>query len=70
MLGKIDFTVLVDRMYRSIEEYRYAALYTAFMTIDESLPTDMILETAVSEATKDSINRIIAKLIGLLCISK
>ena len=55
MLGKIDFTVLVDRMYRSIEEYRYAALYTAFMTIDESLPTDMILETAVSEATKDSI---------------
>ena len=55
MLGKIDFTTLVDRMYRSIEEYRYSALYTAFMSMDASLPTDMILETAVSESTKDNI---------------
>lgn len=55
MLGKIDFTTLVDRMYRSIEDYRYSALYTAFMSMDASLPTDMILETAVSESTKDNI---------------
>lgn len=55
MLGKIDFTALVDRMYQSIEQYRYSALYTAFMSADQSLPTDMILETAVSEATKDAI---------------
>ena len=55
MLGKIDFTMLVDRMYRSIEEYRYSALYTAFMTMDESLPTDMILETPLTEATKDAV---------------
>lgn len=53
--GKIDFAELVDKMYKSIEEYRYAALYTAFMSMDESLPTDMILETAVSENTKDTI---------------
>lgn len=54
-LGKIDFAALVDRMYNSIEKYRMDALYTAFMSIDESLPTDMIMETPVSEATKDSI---------------
>ena len=55
MLGKIDFTALVDRMYQSIEQYRYSALYTAFMSADQSLPTDMTLETAVSESTKDAI---------------
>ena len=55
MLGKIDFTAMVDRIYRSIEEYRYSALYTAFMSADQSLPTDMILETPVTEATKDAI---------------
>jgi len=54
-LGKIDFATLVDRMYRSIEDYRYSALYTAFMSADQSLPTDMKLETAISEATKDAI---------------
>lgn len=55
MLGKVDFTAMVDRVYRSIEEYRYSALYTAFMSADQSLPTDMILETPVTEATKDAI---------------
>ena len=54
-LGKIDFPALVDRMYKSIEEYRYGGLYTAFMTMDESLPTDMILETPLSEQTKNAI---------------
>ena len=54
-LGKIDFAALIDRMYTSIEKYRYDALYVAFMSIDESLPTDMKLETPVTEATKDSI---------------
>lgn len=42
-------------MYTSIEKYRYDGLYVAFMSIDESLPTDMKLETPVTEATKDSI---------------
>lgn len=54
-LGKIDFTAMVDKMYRSIEEYRYSALYTAFMSMDKSLPTDMILESAISESTKDNL---------------
>ena len=53
--GRIDFAELVDKMYKSIEEYRYSALYTAFMSMDESLPTDMIHECAISEATKDEI---------------
>lgn len=54
-LGKIDFAKLVDRMYKSIEEYRYSALYTAFMSADKHLPADMKLQTAISETTKDVI---------------
>lgn len=54
-LGKIDFAEMVDRMYRSIEQYRYSALYSTFTKIDEQLPSDMILETAVTEATKGAI---------------
>ena len=55
MLGRIDWAEMIDRIYRSIEQYRYSALYTAFMSMDASLPTDMTLETAVSESTKDAI---------------
>lgn len=42
-------------MYKSIEQYRLGALFTAFMSMDESLPTDMVLDTNVSETTRDSI---------------
>ena len=42
-------------MYTTIEQYRYGALFTAFMSMDESLPTDMIFETPVTESTKDAI---------------
>lgn len=42
-------------MYKSIEEYRYSALYTAFMSADKHLPADMKLQTAISETTKDVI---------------
>lgn len=51
MLGKIDFAEMVDLMYRSIEQYRLAALFKAFMTMDDSLPSDMIGQIAVSTAT-------------------
>ena len=53
--GRVDFAALVDKMYKSIEENRYAALYTAFMSMDASLPTDMKLETTAVEASKDNI---------------
>lgn len=53
--GKVDFAGLVDKMYKSIEQYRLGALFTAFMSMDSSLPTDMVFETAVSEATRDAI---------------
>ena len=53
--GRVDFAALVDKMYKSIEENRYAALYTAFMSMDASLPTDMKLETTAAEASKDNI---------------
>lgn len=54
-LGKVDFAGMVNRMYQSIEQYRYGALYTAFMSMDASLPTDMKIETPIAEATKDTI---------------
>lgn len=53
--GKIDFATMVDKMYTAIEQYRYAALNEAFMSMDKSLPTDMIYETQVTESTKDAI---------------
>ena len=53
--GKIDFAALVDKMYVAIEQYRYGALFTAFMGMDENLPTDMKLETPVTEQTMDDI---------------
>ena len=46
---------MVDKMYTAIEQYRYAALNEAFMSMDKSLPTDMIYETQVTESTKDAI---------------
>ena len=55
MLGRIDWAAFVDKIYTSIEDYRYSELYTAFMTMDKSLPTDMKLETPLSEATRDSV---------------
>lgn len=55
MTGRIDFAALVDKMYKSIEQNRFAALFEAFMGLDSSLPTDLILETAVQESTKDAI---------------
>lgn len=42
-------------MYKSIEQFRYSALYTAFMSMDNSAPTDLKLSTAISTATKDAI---------------
>lgn len=53
--GKIDFAALVDKMYAAIEQYRYGALFTAFMSMDSNLPTDMVLDTPVTEATMDNI---------------
>lgn len=53
--GKIDFAALVDKMYAAIEQYRYGALFTAFMGMDENLPTDMKIETPVTEQTMDDI---------------
>ena len=55
MLGRTDFAGLIDKMYEAVVRYRRDALYTAFMSIDESLPSDMILETAISAQTKDTI---------------
>lgn len=53
--GKVDFAALVDKMYTSIEQYRYAALFSTFMSMDNLLPTDMVLETQIAESTIDSI---------------
>ena len=55
MLGKVDWSAMIDLMYRSIEKYRYSALYTAFMSLDTYLPSDMNSSIAIGTATKDSI---------------
>ena len=50
-LGKVDFAEMVDLMYKSIETYRLAALYTAFTGIDTNLPTDMKASIAFGSNT-------------------
>lgn len=54
-MGKVDFAGMVDLMYRSIEQYRYSALYTAFMSMDTFLPADMKTETPITAETRDTI---------------
>lgn len=54
-MGKVDFAGMVDLMYKSIAQYRYSALYTAFMSMDTFLPSDMKLQTPISENTRDLI---------------
>lgn len=55
MLGKADFAGLIDLMYRSIEKYRFSALYTAVMSLDSYLPPDMKADLPITEAGRDSI---------------
>lgn len=65
--GKIDFAALVDKMYKSIEENRFAALYTAFMSMDASLPTDMV--TDLSEVIAQ-LTTIAGKLDNIVSVSQ
>lgn len=53
--GRIDFAAMVNRMYDSISKYRMDALYTAFLSMGDSLPTDMYLRTAAASTTVDAI---------------
>lgn len=53
--GKIDFAKMIDRMYTSIDKFRKDAIYAAFMRAEESLPTDLVVDTQITEATTDVI---------------
>lgn len=53
--GKIDFAKLVQKMYDSINKYRKDAVYTAFLSAEDVLPTDLVLDTPISTATVDDI---------------
>ena len=55
MAGRIDFTALVDKLYKSVEKYRKDALYAAFMSADKYLPTDMVKELQIIDTNKDKI---------------
>lgn len=55
MIGKVDFAGLIDLMYKSIESYRKSALYTAFMSLDSYLPSDLKTGIAISAATKGDV---------------
>lgn len=55
MIGKVDFAGLIDLMYKSIESYRKSALYTAFMSLDSYLPSDLKAGIAISTSTKGDV---------------
>lgn len=53
--GKIDWAKLVSKIYTSVDKYRKDAIYTAFMTADQYLPTDLAVELEIIEDNKDDI---------------
>lgn len=55
MMGKVDFAALIDLLYRSIEKYRFQALYENVMALDSYLPADMKASIGIAEATKQDI---------------
>lgn len=55
MLGRIDYSELIARAERSIAEYTKEQIYTEFSAMDTLLPTDMKLETPLTEAAKSDI---------------
>lgn len=56
MLGRIDFTELIARAEKSIEEYTKSMIYEEFTAIDTLLPSDMILETTTTDNGTDREN--------------
>lgn len=57
--GKIDFAKMIDKMYASIDKFRKDAIYTGFMSAETALPTDLVLDTPVTELTIDDIIEIV-----------
>ena len=54
--GKIDFSKMIQKMYDSIDKYRKDAIYAAFMSAEEVLPTDLVVDVTLStENAKDDI---------------
>lgn len=49
--GKIDFAAAIDKMYKSIDNYRNAAVLDAFYRLHDVLPTDLKLTVQLSEST-------------------
>ena len=53
--GRIDFAAMVDKMYVAIEKFRKDAIYAAFMSAEDILPTDLVIDTPVTESTTGAI---------------
>lgn len=53
--GKIDFAKMIQKMYDSIAKYRKDAIYTAFLSAEDVLPTDLVIDIPISTATVDDI---------------
>lgn len=53
--GKIDFATQIDKMYEAITKYRKDAIYTAFMSASDALPTDLVVDMPVNSTTVDDI---------------
>lgn len=55
MLGRVDWSGLIALMYKSIEKYRYSALYTAFMSLENYIPSDLKADLPFTANGKQSL---------------
>lgn len=62
MLGYIDWAAFVEKLYSAFDRHVNGLLYTAFMDVDNVLPTDNIL---TGEPTKEEIIELCQKVSGL-----
>lgn len=53
--GKIDFAAQINKMYESIIKFRKDAIYAAFMSGHEALPTDLVVDITLSKETVDDV---------------
>ena len=62
MLGYIDWAAFVQKIYTAFDRHVNGMIYTAFMDVDNVLPTDNIL---TGEPTKEEIIELCQKVSGL-----
>ena len=57
--GAIDWTAFVNKIYEAFDKKINDLIYNAFMSADEKLPTDLVIESQLNKATKKDLVKLI-----------